>query len=916
MNISRLFKCGIKAIFSLLFLTNTALADGMIIIEPPIFPPPVPTIDLAVKYHHVTVNIENQVAQVHIEQVFKNTNDYEVEGTYMFPIPEDAVLSDFGMWVDGEKLEAEVLEKDEAQRIYEEIVRRMIDPALLEYVGQGMFKARIYPIEANSEKKVEIDYTQVLTKDNDTIRFLYPLNTEKFSSEKLENVTVTVNIKGNEALKNIYSPTHNVAINKKGLKEASASYEENDVKPDRDFEVIYSESSNEFGMSVVSYKEPDENGFFLLLASPNIEIDEEDIAPKDVVFVLDTSGSMSGEKIEQAKDALLYCLNQLASQNSNGLKDRFNIIDFNDSVNKYKVALQNATDENIDEAKQYVESMEAAGGTNIHDSLLDALKMTESSESNKIIVFLTDGEPTVGITDEGGIVNAVKDTNPGNAKIFVFGVGNDVNTHLLDFISGDSKAISSYVSEDENIEVKVSSFFDKVSFPILSNLNISFSNDLAVYDLFPQILPDLYKGSQLVLFGRYRNAKASNVVLQGDAPNESIELSFEKTFPNDDQRYDYIPALWANRKVGYLMDQIRLHGDDSDELRESIIELSKKYGIINEYTSFLVEDDIPFYEPGFLEGAEEELDMNFGDMGFEMKTGGEAQRAVKNVQQMQQSENIAQSQYFLSEEQKSKIKQIQNKTFYEQDSKWVDSDYDGQETIKYSIGDDAYFELLTDNPEFGDYMALGYQVIFCSDGICHEIMIDATLWESYQNLQLFTDLPRDHWATDHVKKLVESYIIKGYEDRTFRPDQFVTRAEFLKMFLESQRLMEVPDEAELDFSDVEKNDWFYLYISKALALGFVSGYEDGTFRPNAPVTRAEAVKILLSQIAKTIQNFTDYDFTDIDDHWAKDFIQTAKNLGIIGGYEDGSFRPDTNITRAEASKIISSVLQGEDIPTQ
>ena len=307
-----------------------ALADGIIIPEPL---PPVPIVEvpyLTIKYHRVTVTIEDQVATTHVDQVFVNEGRHEVEGTYIFPLPEEAAISEFAMWVDGEKLEGQVLERDEARRIYEDIVRRRRDPALLEYVGRNAFQASIYPIPPGGERRIELEYSQVLDMDNGLVEYVYPLNTEKFSPRPLEEVTVNVTIRSNEPLKAIYSPSHDVDIVRRGDHNAVVGYEEYDVKPDRDFVLYYTVSPEDVGLNLLSYK-PDGrgDGFFLLLAAPKVEIDTQQVIAKDVILVLDVSGSMRGEKIEQAKEALNFVLDNLHEE------DRFNVIAFSTGTRHY-----------------------------------------------------------------------------------------------------------------------------------------------------------------------------------------------------------------------------------------------------------------------------------------------------------------------------------------------------------------------------------------------------------------------------------------------------------------------------------------------------------------------------------------------------------------------------------------------------
>ena len=241
---------------------------------------------------------------------------YQLEGFYIFPIPKGAVINNFTMVINGKETKAELLDSDKARKIYEDIVRQMRDPALLEYSEQNIFKLRIFPIEPRSEKKISISYSQVLESDNNLFEYIYPLNTEKFSAKPLKNVSVKVDLKSNEKIKNIYCPTHEVDIINKSDNHSIISYEAENIKPDIDFKLYFSKNSSTVGLSLLSYKSGNEDGYFLLSASPSIEIDKSSIENKDITFILDVSGSMSGEKLEQAKKALLYCVNNLNAERS------------------------------------------------------------------------------------------------------------------------------------------------------------------------------------------------------------------------------------------------------------------------------------------------------------------------------------------------------------------------------------------------------------------------------------------------------------------------------------------------------------------------------------------------------------------------------------------------------------------------
>ena len=426
-----------------LFLTNLApaAADGIII-------PDRPELNyLTVKYHRVTVTIEDQVSTTHIDQVFVNESGQTVEGTYLFPLPEEATISEFVMWVDGKRVEGEVLTREKARQIYDDIVRRRRDPALLEYVGRNLFQASIFPIPAGDERRIEIEYRQVLPVEGGLVRYVYPLSTEQFSARPLEDASVNVTIVSKEPIKAIYSPSHPVAIDREDDYRASVGWEGRDVAPDKDFALYYTVSQEDLGVNLLSYKERDEDGFFMLLVAPKVEVDEAQVVAKDVILVLDTSGSMEGEKLDQVKDALRFVLDNLNPE------DRFNIVEFNTRVHSYADSLQAAR--RARDAADWVRDIQAGGSTDINRAMLEALDMADR-ERPTIVIFLTDGLPTAGVVETDLILNNVKQAARSNVRVFTFGVGDDVNTLLLDTMARDLRGASAYVRPGERIDEQVS----------------------------------------------------------------------------------------------------------------------------------------------------------------------------------------------------------------------------------------------------------------------------------------------------------------------------------------------------------------------------------------------------------------------------------------------------------------------------
>jgi Ca-activated chloride channel family protein len=652
-----------------------SLADGIII--------PPPGVNVAVKYHHVTVDIQNQVANTEIDQVFINDSDRDsLEALYIFPLPEGATFSRFSMFVDGEELTAEILDADSARAIYESIVRRRLDPALLEYLGRGLFRARVYPIRAHGEKRIKISYTELLPYDNGLVRYLYPLSTEKFSSKPLETVSVTVAISSPVAIKSIFSPTHDIQIEKTDDFNAKAIYADENVTPGRDFVLYYTVSPDDVGLHLLTHRPPQEDGFYLFTAAPKQDVEESQVIKKRVLFVLDRSGSMSGQKIEQAKNGLKFVLSNLNPE------DWFNIVDFSSEVRRYRDEPLVANGSNVSSALAYVTQLSAGGGTNINEALLAAMAQTARDSLANMVIFLTDGQPTVGVTDNEQIRRNVQAANTHSARLFVFGVGYDVNTHLLDNLAYGNHGVSTYVRPEEDIEIAVSSFFTKISSPVLANLALDFGG-IAVYDQFPSALPDLFKGSQLIQFGRYRNHGATTITLSGEINGAAQQFTLAEGFPEIKSDFDFIARLWALRKIGYLLDQIRLHGEN-DELISEIVALSKKYGIITPYTSFLILED------QVLPGA---------FSGLSPQTGERAVDAAANVGSYRDATSV-------SRVQPEGVKYVGGKAFFLRKDFWIDSEYlEGQPTIVFEFGSEAYFDFLLKHAEFGKYFAIGKNLI-------------------------------------------------------------------------------------------------------------------------------------------------------------------------------------------------------------
>ncbi|MFC2167206.1 VIT domain-containing protein, partial [Acidobacteriota bacterium] len=656
-------------------------ADGFIIPRPQrgeLIPP------LSVKYHRVEVNILGQVAKTTIDQVFINHHSRDIEGEYIFPLPENASISEFSMYIGDKKITGEILDRDQARRVYEDIVRRMKDPALLEYVGRNLFRARVYPIPAHGEKRIKLSYTEILKSEARLVRYLYPLNTEKFSARPLEDVSVSVDIQTQIPITNVYSPSHKVSIRKIEKNHTKVGYEGKNVKPEQDFILYYSLSEDDIGLSFINWGDNEDN-YFLFMASPSFVSSKTKVINKNIIFVLDSSGSMSGKKIIQAKEAAQFVINHLDPA------DMFSMIDFDDGVDFFSQKMVPASQENIEKALRFVENIEDSGGTNINEALSEGLGMITQGERPSYVLFLTDGLPTVGVTDTAAILKNISSANDRKSRIFAFGVGYDVNTELLDRISSGNRGTSVYVSENDNLEVAISQFYEKISSPLLSDIVVKFSG-IETRNVYPRTLPDLFKGSQLLMIGKYRGDGSVSVELTGKVENNTKQFLLNNHALIKDDAYNFLPRLWAARRIGFLLEEIRLNSAQ-EELIEEVKKLSIKFGIVTPYTSFLVTER----EQRLLDAAAPEAQEA---MAARKTTGAGAFRIAKANQAFKAQEQAVQVESQL-------IRYRSNKTFFLRDEFWVDSVFvEGKPVKEIVFGSDDYFKLLSEKPGISKYLSV------------------------------------------------------------------------------------------------------------------------------------------------------------------------------------------------------------------
>jgi len=559
----------------------------------------------------VKVAIDGQVATTTLELSLTNPVGTPQEAEVMLPVPEGVSIKSLQFDGVGPEPTAKLLPRDEARRIYDSITRRRKDPALLEFAGYGMIRTSAFPIPANGTLKARITYEQLLNSDNGRVEYFLP-RSETLAATPAASFggvtwTFACSINSEQPISTIYSPSHEISIDKTSPKRAEVKVSTAAAAAPGAFRITYlPETAKSDGLSATLLAYPDPSigdgsgGFFLLLGALPARTGESPIQKREVTLVLDRSGSMQGEKFQQARDAAIAVVDGLREG------ELFNIVDYSDSVSSFEKAPVAKSLTSAQQAKAYLGALRPNGGTNIHDALLDAVRPAVADESLPMIIFLTDGLPTVGITNEVAIREAVKTANSHNRRLFSFGVGYDVNTPLLSSISAASRGAPTYVLPGENIENKVSQVFRRLEGPRLASPSLS--TDRSVREMQPATMNDIFEGDQILVVGQYTTSAPLKMQLQGKdgGKDASFNLNFDVAQAAS-ARNGYIARLWATRKIGFLLGQIReqtaggVNTTDPKlkELVDEVVRLSTRYGVMTEYTSFLAT------EPGvdFASGA-------------------------------------------------------------------------------------------------------------------------------------------------------------------------------------------------------------------------------------------------------------------------------------------------------------------------
>jgi uncharacterized protein YegL len=547
--------------------------------------------------YDASVTITDQIAVTHVDQTFKNETSNRLEGVFVFPLPENAVVTELALWINGIRQVGKIMGAASADSAYRAIVNRSIDPALLQYMGKNVFKLSVFPIEANgnvmSERRIEITYAELLPFRSQEANYTFYMKTVNLSSKPVQRASIVFDCKSQKKILSFTSPTAGsitgLTIQKQTDYHYVGSYGNENTNSEKDFTLAIRFENSDYALNNLTYVPRTDslkmffdtlgdNPYYLLWVTPP---DTAQAIKKNVVFVADVSSSMGGTRITQLRQSLKAMIDMLASA------DMFNIISFSTGIDTFQQTLVEASAANKSAANQYVNQLTEKGLTDIEDALKSACKSAWDDTSVNAIVFLTDGMPTwPSGTNALRIIDTVSKYNTKGAAIFSFGIGSDVNDTLLKKLSNKNSGFTTKINSDDSISAIMSKFMHTISFPLIKKITMSYGA-METYDVLPNPLPNLYAGTQLTVLGRYKAAGEYQISFKGTRGKDTVTLSQKLSFPSGAVNHPFVPRMWASAKIDMLMDDIAMYGQKK-ELTDAVKELGLKYSIITPYTSILV----------------------------------------------------------------------------------------------------------------------------------------------------------------------------------------------------------------------------------------------------------------------------------------------------------------------------------------
>lgn len=664
------------------------------------------------------VRIREQTAATTLDIRLVNTSNARHESILLLPIPGDAAVSDFMFEGPAAEPMVQILRADEARRVYDQIVAQMRDPALLEFAGYNLIRSSVFPVEPNGTQRIRLTYETILEGDGNRFDYLLPRSESLLATVPWN---ITVDVQATTPISMVYSPSHALKEDRQSARHVRLSTTAESATAPGAFRLSYLLERDGVTATLFAYPDPKVGGgYFLLLAGLPATVDAERQAIKrEVTLVLDRSGSMAGRKMDQVRAAALQIVEAL------GEGEHFNIIDYATRAERFAERPVARTAANVLKAREYLESLRPIGGTNIHDALVEALRQPPTAGTLPIVLFLTDGLPTVGQTSEVRIRELVEQHNEHRRRVFTFGVGTDVNVPLLDRLADVSRARTTYILPDEDVEVKVGQVFRRLYGPVLSDLSLTTRgkdgqpSTALLRELIPGALPDVFEGDQIVLLGQYRENQPVTFELAGNFLGRQRTFTFSFNFDEATTKNAFVPRLWAARRIAWLVDEIRQAGAATPgtplssntailsdarykELIDEIVRLSTEFGILSEYTAFLATEGANLGDwENLVEACRFELDTKAIRTRSGLAAVSQGQNLIEGKQQLQLK---ADNRYWNAQMESVTIttcQQMNDKAFFKRGQTWVDAQIvasrgaiEPQRTVEF--GSDEHFDIVRD----------------------------------------------------------------------------------------------------------------------------------------------------------------------------------------------------------------------------
>jgi Ca-activated chloride channel family protein len=667
----------------------------------------------------VHVELVDRVLKYEVEERFVNRGATVGEADYLFPLPANAAFQDLKLSINGELVSGETMNAGEARRIYEQIVRSQRDPALVEWMGHGLLRARIFPLNPGEEKRVVVRFQSVAPREGDALRIDYFRGAAQGTPTTHDGGTsaFTLSFRPTPELGTPFSPTHSLDVSDRdGRREATVRGDARDVTL-----LVPVRRSAGASISMLPYAPGNEDAFALVTVTPPLAARNE-TTPRDITLVLDVSGSMQGRKMEQARVAGRQLLGTLRPD------DRFRIIDFSSDVRSFRDDFVAATSNNVRDANRYLDALEAVGGTNIEGALREAMRPSPSDGRLPLVLFVTDGEPTIGERNADQLAALGSDRGArgiAHRRIFTFGLGSDVNVSLLEQLALEGRGTAQFVRPEESVERMVGIVANRLVDPVMTDVRVRVEGDVKLAKVLPAQPTDIFADRDLVLLARYSGSGHGRIIVEGTRRGAPVQFTSNVDFPDRDRQNAFVARLWAAQRVGFLSAEKRRNGGGG-EVDDEIRMLGERYGIPTEFTSYLVTEPrfAAFNRQGVAGGTASPANApalaaaDARSLRFESAKAASAQRSVNTVAALDSMRAMAPAPAPrngggpVGEIAAASTRVVNGHTFVLRDGVWSDARYTtSMSTTKIKPFSKAYFDIVAQLPELRSALALGDRVV-------------------------------------------------------------------------------------------------------------------------------------------------------------------------------------------------------------